>query len=206
MRVPLIASSAAVLLAACASSKPEEKAAAPAPQASVEVHNTGTPGEAAAVSTRSLTATVLAVDQASRRLTLQTPDGQSETVVVPPEVKRFNEVAAGDTINIEVREGLLFEYQPAGSMAVQPQAVVAGGRTDPNSPPGAAAAAAVQSTVTVVAIDAPNRVVTVQGPDGNKMHVKAGSNVSIEKLAVGDRLLATYVAEVALSLEKKKAY
>src|SRR4051812_1952476 len=191
-----IGTSAALLLVACASSKPVEPPA-------VEVQATGVPGSASATSVRRLTARVEAVDTGSRKLTLKGPDGSTETITVPPEVKRLDEIAAGDTVQVELREGLLLEYQPPGSNFVTPTAAVAGGRTDKSDAPGAAAAAAVQSTVTITAIDLDNRIVQFQGPEGNKYKVKAGPKISIEKLVVGDRLLATYVTTLAVAIDKK---
>jgi hypothetical protein len=70
--------------------------------------------------------------------------------------------------------------------------------------PGAVAAAGVQATVTVTAIDQGTRLVSFQGPGGNVYQVKAGPKIQLEKLKVGDRLLATYVEAVALKLEKPK--
>jgi Cu/Ag efflux protein CusF len=194
MRFALVTSAA--LLVACASSKPVESPL-------VEVQATGVPGSASASTVRRLTATVEAVDTASRKLTLKGADGSTETIAVPPEVKRLDEIAAGDTVQVELREGLLLESQPPGSNFVTPAVAVAGGRTDKGDAPGAAAAAAVQSTVTITAIDLDNRIVQFQGPEGNKYKVKAGPKISIEKLVVGDRLLATYVTTLAVAIEKK---
>jgi len=197
MRISFVAFSAAFLVAACASSKQEQAGSQP-----VEVHPTGTPGQAAATSYHKMTATVLAVDTTSRKLTLRANDGHVETVDVPPEVRRLNEITAGDRIVVEVQDGLLFEYQPAGTAYVPPTAVVAGGRGGAGQPPGVAAAGAVQSTVTVVAIDPKTRIVQIQDLDGNRYQVKAGPKISLDKLVVGDRLLATYVTSVAISVEK----
>src|SRR4051812_21614098 len=104
MRISSICS-AAFLLSACASST----ASGPTP---IEVQSTGVPGEAAAGSYQKMTATVLAVNVPGRTLTLKGEDGRTETINVPPEVKRLGEVAVGDTIVVEVQEGILFEYQP----------------------------------------------------------------------------------------------
>src|SRR2546427_12671336 len=134
MRTPSFAFSEASLPVACASSNPS----GPPP---IEVQSTGVPGEPAAVRSRKVTATVLAVDTAARRLTLKGGDGKTETIDVPPEVRRLDEIAAGDTIDVEVQEGLLFEYQPAGSAFVAPTAVSAGARArapPPSGPPGPA--------------------------------------------------------------------
>jgi hypothetical protein len=195
MRISLVASSAAFLVAACSSSQQS----GPKP---VEVYPTGTPGEAAATSSHKMVATVLAVDTTSRKLTLKGEDGHVETVDVPPEVRRLNDISAGDRIVVEVQEGLLFEYQPAGTAYVPPTGVVAGARAGASQPPGIAAAGAVQSTVTVIAIDQKTRIVQFQDLDGNKTEVKAGPKISIDKLSVGDRLLATYATSVAISVQK----
>jgi hypothetical protein len=44
-----------------------------------------------------------------------------------------------------------------------------------------------------------------QGPRGEYHQVKAGPKVQLEKLKVGDKLLATYVQAVAVALEKPAA-
>lgn len=188
--------SVAFLVVACASSKPAE-------QPSMEVQATGVPGMAAGTKSQKVTATVEAVDHGTRRLTLKDPDGSTETITVPPAVKRFDELAPGDNIVVEVKQGLLLEYQPPGSAAVEPTAAVSAARADSTEAPGGAAAAAIQSTVTIIAIDLDHRLVQFQGPDGNKYLVKAGPNISIEKLKVGDRLVASYVETVAISIDKK---
>jgi hypothetical protein len=195
MRIPLVASSAALLLAACATSKPS----VPPP---VEVLSTGVPGEAAATRTQKMTATVQSLDVAARKLTLRGPDGKTETMTVPPEVKRLDEIAVGDVIAVEVQQDLVLRYQAPGTEFVPPQAAITGGRAPAGVAPGGAAAAAIQSTVTVTAIDTKSRIVTFQDPDGAQYQVKAGPKLQLEKLKVGDRLLATYVAAVAITVEK----
>jgi hypothetical protein len=76
------------------------------------------------------------------------------------------------------------------------------GRSDRDQAPGGVVSAGVQATVTVAAVDVPQRLVSFQGPKGEVRQVKAGQGVQIEKLKVGDRLLATYVETVAIRLEK----
>jgi hypothetical protein len=179
-------------------------AQAPATQAPVEMKATGTPGRAEAVRTQVLTATVTAVDQATRMVTLKGPDGKTQTFKAGPEVKRLAEVVVGDTLRIEFQEGLALEFQPAGAAPVAPEAAAVADRADKDQAPGGAAAAGVRATVTVTAIDMKNRMVVFQGPGGNLYQVKAGPKIQLEKLKVGDKLLATYVEAVAIKLEKAK--
>jgi hypothetical protein len=177
---------------------------APASKEPVEVKATGTPGKAAAKRTARVTATIQAIDVAGRTLTLQNAKGETQTFKVGPEVERLAEFAVGDVIVIDFEQGLALEFQPAGSETVPPTAVAAGGRASKDEAPGAVAAAGLQATVTVTAIDSAKRLVSFQGPGGNVYQVKAGPKIKLEKLKVGDRLLATYVEAVAVKLEKPK--
>lgn len=205
MKRLLVVPFAALLLASSAQAQgPAPRAPAPAGQAPVEMKATGTPGKAAATRTAQVTATIKAIDVAARSLTLQSPSGETETFKVGPQVQRFAEFAVGDVIVVDYEQGLALEFQPAGSETVAPTAVAAGGRAGKDQAPGAAAAAGVQATVKVTAVDVAQRLVTFQGPGGNVYQVKAGPKVQIEKLKVGDRLLATYVESVAVKLEKPK--
>jgi len=173
-------------------------------QGTLEMKNTGTPGQATAKRTIRITATVKAIDVASRTLTLQSKSGETETFTVGPQVQRLGEFAVGDTIVVDYQQGLALEFQPAGSETVAPTAGAVAGRASSDQAPGGAAAAGVQATVTVTAIDSAKRLVSFQGPGGNVYQVKAGANIKLEKLKVGDHLLATYVEAVAIKLEKPK--
>jgi hypothetical protein len=202
----LLASLVAVLVASFASAQSPAKAAAPAAAtpAPVVVDNTGTPGKATAKRTAQATATITAIDAAARTVTLKAKSGETQTFKVGPDVKRFDEFAVGDVIQIEYEQGLALEFQPAGSENVPVTAIASGGRAEKDQAPGAAAAAGVRGTVTVTKIDAAKRLVSFTGPGGSVYQVKAGPKVQLEKLKVGDRLLATYVEAVAIKLEKAK--
>jgi len=173
-------------------------------EAPLEVKNTGVPGIAEGSRLVKITAAVTAVNKETRELTLKHKDGQTETLKVGPNVKRFDEVAAGDTLVVEYEQGLALEFQMPGEKAQPLDAAVVGGRAGKDAAPGGAVAAAVTGTVKVTAIDLKNRVVVFQGPQGNLHQVKAGKNVQLDRLKVGDQLFATYTEAVAVKLEKKK--
>ncbi len=173
-------------------------------QAPVVMTPTGTPGQATATRTIRITATIKALDVANRIVTLQTPAGDTQTFKVGPQVQRLGEFAVGDTIVLDYHQGLALEFQPAGSEVVPPTAGAVAGRASTDQAPGGAAAAGVKATVTVTAIDSAKRLVTFQGPGGNVYQVTAGPKIKLEKLKVGDHLLATYIEAVAVSLEKPK--
>lgn len=174
---------------------------APAP-GTIEMKSTGKPGEAAASRLAVETVTITAIDAASRTVTVQRRSGRTLTYKVGPDVTRLSEFAVGDVIKIEYQQGLVLEFQPAGSKTVPVEGGVTAGRNERNQAPGGVVSAGVQGTVTVTAIDAPKRLVSFKAPGGEVYQVKAAPTIRLEKLKVGDLLLATYVETVAIRLEK----
>jgi Cu/Ag efflux protein CusF len=68
---------------------------------------TAKPGEkphGVLVRTRQLTATVQAIDYKARTVTLKGPEGNTQTLVVGPEAKRFNQVKKGDQVTVNYTE------------------------------------------------------------------------------------------------------
>ncbi|HAH64425.1 MAG TPA: hypothetical protein DCL72_02870 [Rhizobiales bacterium] len=67
----------------------------------------------------------------------------------------------------------------------------------------AAMGGVITAIVTVEAIDAPNRLLTVVGPDGNALVIKLGPDVQhIEKIKVKEKVTINYTEEAATGLEK----
>jgi Cu/Ag efflux protein CusF len=202
----LVVPLASILIAISAHAQAPEPAAAPplSTRRPVEMKQSGTPGKAVASRTLRITATVHAIDVPTRIVTLQHDMGGVETLKVGPAVKNLDRFAVGDTVVIDYEQGLALEFQPPGSEFVPPTEIDVGTRDDRGQLSAGTAGAGMRSTVTVVKIDAAKRLVTLQGPGGNVYKVKAGPKIQLEKLKVGDKLLATYVEAVAITLEKAK--
>ena len=170
----------------------------------MEMKATGTPGKVVGERSMTITATVKAVDVEKRTITLQPAKGEAQTFKVGEQVKRLAEIAAGDQVVIQVDRGLLLEAQLPGAEPAVPTGAAVAGRADASQPPGGAAVASIQASVTITSIDMPNRIVTFKGPGGNLYQVKAGPKVQLDRAKVGDQFLATYVESVAVSVEKAK--
>ncbi len=203
MRLPLAAPSAALLTLACATSAPPPAPPSP-PTGLAELKPTGTPGQAVAVRTQLLAATVVSVDAATRTVTVKWKSGQTQAIRAGPEVKRFDAIAPGDELLVDVRQELRLELQLPGSPSVPFTVAGDAGRTSPTGAPGVVVAAGIQATVTVTRIDPVTRVVTLQDPAGATYEVLASRDLRLEKAKVGDRLLATYTEATVVRLEKAK--
>jgi hypothetical protein len=173
---------------------------APAP-GSIEMTQEA-PGRASARRLATDTATIEALDVPGRLMALRRRNGELQTFKVGPDVTRLSEFAVGDVIRVDYEQGLVLEFQPPGSETVEPTSGSTAGRAGRDQAPGGTVSAGIQATVKVTAIDMDGRLVSFQGPNGTTYQVKAGPRIQLEKLKVGDRLLATYVETVAIRLEK----
>jgi len=170
----------------------------------VEVNASSTPGKAVAKRTLKVTATVYAIDVATRIVKLQHDMGGTEMMKVGPGVKDLDTIAVGDTVVANYEQRLELEFQPAGSEFVPPTVLPAGASASKDPAVVASGGQTAQATVTITAINSAKRLITIQTPGGNVFKVKAGPKVQIDKLKVGDRLLGTYLEAVAITLEKAK--
>ena len=145
--------------------------------------------------------TIVGLDVPGRLVELERRNGERQAFRVGPDVTRLAEFRVGDVIRVEFQQTLELEYQAPGSRTVAPESGATVGRSGMNEAPGAVVSAGVQATVQVTAVDAKERLVSFQGPKGEIHQVRAGPGIQLDKLKAGDRLLATYVENVAIRLE-----
>jgi hypothetical protein len=86
--------------------------------------------------------------------------------------------------------------QQAGAPAQQPRAV---------QQPGAMVGSITTTSATVQKIDKANRQVTLMGPEGRIFDAKAGPDVNLDRLHVGDPVKATYFEAVAVAIQSAAA-
>ena len=151
-------------------------------------------------------ATVVAVDKATRVVTLKNKEGKTFPVQCGPEVRNFDQIAAGNAIVIRYVRSLAIALVKPGEMGAPPTAAVAAGRAEPGAKPGAAVAGQVTATVKIESVDQekhvvvftpPNgglRVVSVQRPEGREF---------MKGLKPGDQVQITWTEAIAISVEKE---
>jgi Cu/Ag efflux protein CusF len=148
------------------------------------------------------TATVMAIDQATRSVTLRMENGDEDTFTVGPEVTRFNQLKTGDTIRATYYESLVFEVRKPGAAAPAPGATLAGGRM--KDVPGGALGAQLTKTVTVKAVDMNVPSITVVTPEGRTLTRKIAEKKNLEGVKAGDHIDITYSQAVVVSAEAGK--
>lgn len=153
------------------------------------------------LTTMTMTASVVAVNQETREVTLRSDEGKEVTIQVGDEVKNLPQVEVGDTVRAEYYEAVTVRPMMPGS--TPPMSDLAAMETAKAGKKPAVVAAEQSSLVaTVENIDKANNTVTLKGPLGNSKTVKARNPANLEKIAVGDHLLITYSTGVAVAVTK----
>ena len=157
------------------------------------------PGTATVAQTVKVTATIVAIDSATRAITLKTPKGKEVTLTAGPEVKNFAQMKVGDQVTASYVEALTLELKKGGGKAVArtEQMGAAGAKA------GARPAGIVGQQVTIVAdvvdLDAATQTVTLRGPQ-RTVELKVRDPEQFKLIAKGDQVEATYTEAVAIEV------
>jgi len=184
-----------ISIAGCAASK--EAAPAPAAASAPAALPSGTVGENLVTAT----ATVKAVDQKTRHVTLQRTDGSLIKFVAGDNVRNLAQVKVGDQVTVSYYESLAYEVMKPGAAA--PGAAVAQevGRAKVGEKPGGAGAQVLTVTSTIVGIDKTAGTVTLRGPDGADTTIKVRYPEKLNQVSVGDLVQITYTEALGISVE-----
>ena len=148
------------------------------------------------------TATIKAIDPATRSITLRAENGDEDTFTVGPEVKRFDQLKVGDTIKATYYESLVFQLRKPGEAAPSSGSIAAGGRL--KDMPGAVVGTQQTTSVTVKAVDMNVPSITVVTDDGRTMTRKIAEKKNLEGVKAGDRIDITYTQGFMVAAEAAK--
>lgn len=171
----------------------------PAPTAGVAVASA--PGKAAVVRTVEVAAQVVAIDKATRTLTLKGPKGDATDVVAGAEVKNFDQIKLGDFVVARFAQALTLELRKtkagAGDVTVREDAAMA----KPGERPAVAGARQVTAIADVVGVDPQKSTITLKGPRGNVVTLDVQNPEQFKVVKKGDQVEVTYTEALALSVE-----
>jgi hypothetical protein len=148
------------------------------------------------------TATVEAVDQKTRMVTLKGPKGNSVTFKASDEVRNLAQVKVGDEVKFAYYESLAVRvlkkdepFPPSGESSAM-------ARAKPGEKPAGVIGTETSVNVTLTAIDKKAKTATLKGEDGKSVTVKPLRPEKLDEVKVGDRAVITYTEAVAVKVEK----
>ncbi|HEY1329314.1 MAG TPA: hypothetical protein VGI14_20440 [Casimicrobiaceae bacterium] len=161
------------------------------------------PGRVAAAQTRTLEATITAIDPATREVTLKGAKGQEVTVVAAPEVQNFAQMKVGDRVEAQYLEALSVELKKGGGQPVARTERAGAQGAQPGQKPAALGGRQMTIVADVVAVDPTTQSVTLKGPQ-RTVEVKVADPEQFKLIAVGDQIQATYTEAVAIAVTPAK--
>jgi Cu/Ag efflux protein CusF len=146
-------------------------------------------------------ATVIGIDVTSRTVTLRGVGGRIFEVTVGPEVGDISKLKIGDAVQIAYQESLLIHADRVKSNGIRER--IDSTEVLPASDGVAASAHRVQVLGTVQKVDVKTRLVTLRGPL-RTVTVRAGPDISIADLKVGDSVSAEFITATAVKVTRGK--
>ena len=147
------------------------------------------------------TATITAIDPATRSVTIRDEGGVVDTFTVSPIVTRFDQLKVGDTIKATYYESLVLQLRRPGAPAPTTGQAAAARLKDV---PGGVAARETTMTVTVKAIDTVAPSITVVTESGVTLTRKVADRKNLEGVSPGDKIDITFTQGIVVSAEPAK--
>ena len=158
------------------------------------------PGKAGVAETVKVTATITAIDKATRDITLKGPKGNEVTLTAGPDVKNFDQLKVGDQVNVQYVEALTLELKKGGGMAVArtDSAGVAGAK--PGDKPAGVVGRQVTIVADVVDVNPAKQSITLKGPN-RTVDLVVADPAQFKLIAKGDQVEAKYTQALAITVE-----
>lgn len=146
-----------------------------------------------------INATVEAIDQATRMVTLRGENGETTTFKASPEIKNLTQVKKGDIVVIEYARALALELKKGGSGIASRTESPAVGKAKPGQMPAMTATDKVVITANVTAVDTKANTVTLRGPE-RTVTVAVKDPAMMAAVKVGDQVEATFTEALLVSV------
>lgn len=144
-------------------------------------------------------ATVVAIDQATRSVTLRKDDGEEDTFTVGPEVTKFSQLKAGDKINATYHESLVMQLRKPGA---PPPTAAAGDR--PKGVPEGAIGRQHTASVTVKAVNMSAPYIVVVTADNRTLSRRVNDKNDLKGISPGDRIDITFTQALLVKVDSAK--
>lgn len=149
-------------------------------------------------------ATVQAVDENKRKLTLKTLDGRTLVLKAGPEVSNFAQVKPGDVVKAAFYESIALDIRQPGAGGPGVSAAAEAMRAKPKTLPGGAVVEAVAFTSEIVGIEPGDNAIVVIDPAGVVQTIQVTNpeyQALLPTLNVGDKIDVVVTEGLAVGIE-----
>jgi Cu/Ag efflux protein CusF len=161
----------------------------------------GVPG-GTQVRTFKTTATVTAIDPATRKLTLAGRDGSESTFKAGPDVVNFDQIHVGDQVKATVAEQLVVFMRQNGAPAGEGESAAIA-LAPAGAKPGVFLADTAETTAKVHAINLKRHQATLLFPNGKTRTFTVRADVDLNQVKLGDDIVIRATQALAIQVEKR---
>jgi hypothetical protein len=161
------------------------------------------PGKAGVAQTVKITATITAIDKATRDVSLKGPQGNEVVVTAGPEVKNFDNMKVGDQVTAQYVEAVTLELKKGGGMTVARSDQGGVLESKPGQKPGGAAGRQVTIVADVVDVNPAKQSITLRGPK-RTVELVVPDPAQFKLVAKGDQVEAKYTQALAIAVDPAK--
>ena len=150
-----------------------------------------------------VSAVVEAIDHETRIVTVRKDDGEELTFTASEEARNLDQVGVGDVLIAEYVESIDVQVFANDGMEPDAAAAAAVARTEKGQMPGFAAMEQSVVTATVEDINIEANTFKLKEPDGTVNEYTARNPENLKRSKVGDLVVITQTAAVAVVVEKQ---
>ena len=151
----------------------------------------------------SATLEVVEINYDQRWVKLKDENGDIEQLDVGSDVRNFDQVKVGDTVNIDYAEAIQIQVFNPDEVESGTYSDAAFGRTEEGQKPGLVAIENVTLIAAISAIDLENKTVTLQDKEGNTKTLTPRNPENLNKVKVGDKVMFSYTKAMSISVVGK---
>jgi Cu/Ag efflux protein CusF len=158
------------------------------------------PGKVGLAQTVKMSATISAIDKATRDVTLKGPQGNELTITAGPDIKNFDKLKVGDQVDAQYVEALTLELKKGGGLVVARTEQKGAVGAKPGQTPAGAVGRQVTIVADVIGLDPAKQIVTLKGPQ-RTVDLRVPDPEQFKRIAKGDQVEATFTQALALAVE-----
>lgn len=143
---------------------------------------------------------IVNIDKDSRTITLKNDQGDQRMFTAGPEVRNFDQLKRGDLVIMEYYAGLAIALEPKGSGLEERADELEVQWAKKGEKPGMKVTESTYVAAQITAVDPKDQIVVLEGARGALM-LKAGDDIDLSQVSVGQEVEALYVESFAVSVE-----
>jgi len=170
--------------------------------AQADHHEAAAAGEVVVAEKANLTGKVVAIDKATRTVTVEGEMGRQVEIVAPKDAPNFDQIKVGDPVIATYFESVAVAIAPVEGAEPGASAVAAVSTAPPGATPGVVVGEQLQLRAVVKAVDPKTRRVTLAVPEGGERTLKAGDAIDLATVKTGEQVSVTFTRALAISIDK----